>query len=84
MRAKPPAPSDLADKFQLRLPEGMRERIAASARESGRSMNSEIVARLQEAFRSDAAAERIEQKLDALLRQSDAIAEAVARIGRGG
>jgi hypothetical protein len=44
---KPPAPSDLAEKFVLRLPDGMRDEIAKAAKANGRSMNSEIVARLQ-------------------------------------
>ena len=37
----------LNDKFMLRLPEGMRERIRAEAEANNRSMNSEIVARLE-------------------------------------
>lgn len=45
--SKPPAPSDLADKFMLRLPDGMRDRIAEAARTNGRSMNAEIIYRLQ-------------------------------------
>lgn len=36
-----------ADKFVVRLPEGMRDRIAVEARRNHRSMNSEIVARLE-------------------------------------
>lgn len=32
-----------SDQFNLRLPEGMRERIAEEARTSGRSMNAEII-----------------------------------------
>jgi hypothetical protein len=44
-------PSHTLDKFQLRLPEGMRERIKEAAKESGRSMNAEIVYRLEESFR---------------------------------
>lgn len=39
-----------ADQFPLRLPEGMRERIKEAARLSGRSMNSEIIARLEDTF----------------------------------
>lgn len=35
-----------ADQFVLRLPDGMRDRIKAEAEKSGRSMNAEIVARL--------------------------------------
>lgn len=36
----------LNDKFMLRLPDGMRERIKAAADQNNRSMNAEIVARL--------------------------------------
>ncbi|MYZ41426.1 Arc family DNA-binding protein [Schauerella aestuarii] len=46
-------PSDTAEKFVLRLPAGMREKIAASAKEAGRSMNAEMVHRLQESFYLD-------------------------------
>lgn len=35
-----------SDQFNLRLPDGMRERIAEEAEKSGRSMNAEIVHRL--------------------------------------
>lgn len=35
------------DQFQLRLPDGMRESLCASAARNGRSMSSEIIARLQ-------------------------------------
>lgn len=40
-------PSDLADKFMLRLPPGMRETLKEAAEENGRSMNAEIVQRLK-------------------------------------
>lgn len=39
-----------SDKFMLRLPDGMRDRIKAAAEENGRSMNSEIVAALEEKY----------------------------------
>ncbi|PTU70759.1 Arc family DNA-binding protein [Chromobacterium haemolyticum] len=35
-----------SDKFMLRLPDGMRSRIAEAAKTNGRSMNAEIVHRL--------------------------------------
>ncbi|AHD09998.1 Arc family DNA-binding protein [Phaeobacter gallaeciensis] len=40
-------PSELAERFQVRLPEGMRDRIKAAAAENNRSMNAEIVHALQ-------------------------------------
>lgn len=39
--------SRTADKFVVRLPDGMRERVAELARENHRSMNAEIVSRLE-------------------------------------
>ncbi|MDE3818775.1 Arc family DNA-binding protein [Sinorhizobium meliloti] len=42
-----------ADQFMVRLPEGMRDRIAASAEHNGRSMNAEVVARLENSFSSN-------------------------------
>ena len=46
--AKPPSPpSDLADKFMLRLPDGMRDALKTAAEGNRRSMNAEIIARLQ-------------------------------------
>lgn len=43
----PSRSSRTADKFVVRLPEGMRARIAEVARHYHRSMNSEIIARLE-------------------------------------
>ncbi len=43
-------PSELKDRFILRLPQGMRDLIAEEAKARGRSMNAEFIARLQESF----------------------------------
>ncbi|WP_286788624.1 MULTISPECIES: Arc family DNA-binding protein [unclassified Pseudomonas] len=42
--------SRTADKFVVRLPEGMRDHIADVARYHHRSMNSEIIARLEQSL----------------------------------
>lgn len=55
MTTKPP--SRTAEQFVLRLPEGMRGRIAEVAKASGRSMNAEIVARLEASFAEDVSVE---------------------------
>lgn len=47
-------PSRTAPKIMIRLPEGMRELIAEAAERNGRSMNAEIVARLDRSFDADA------------------------------
>lgn len=53
-------PSQLQDKFNLRLPDGMRDAIAERAKANGRSMNSEIVQILQEALDTDKAISKSE------------------------
>ncbi len=42
-----------ADKFVVRFPDGMRDRVAEVARHNHRSMNSEIVARLETSLKQD-------------------------------
>ena len=48
-----PYPSQSADRFQLRLPDGLRDRIARVARQNMRSMNSEMVVILLRAMDDD-------------------------------
>lgn len=40
----------MSDKFMLRLPDGMRDRIKLAADKNGRSMNAEIVVTLEKAY----------------------------------
>lgn len=57
--------SRTADKFVVRLPEGMRERIADVARSHHRSMNSEIIARLEQSlFQEGALDDELSMRLD--------------------
>lgn len=44
------ASSRSLDKFMVRLPEGMRDRLAAAARANRRSMNAELVIHLEAAL----------------------------------
>lgn len=44
------APLQPQDKYVLRLPDGMRDRIKLAAEKNNRSMNAEIVAALEEKF----------------------------------
>ena len=57
--------SRTADKFVVRLPDGMRERIAEVARNHHRSMNSEIIARLEQSLIQEGAlGEELRLRLD--------------------
>lgn len=43
-------PSESQDRYIVRFPDGMRDRIAEAAKANNRSMNSEIIARLEASF----------------------------------
>lgn len=45
-----PQPRQSEDKYVVRFPDGMRDRLKDAAHDNGRSMNAEIVARLQQSF----------------------------------
>ena len=58
----------LSDKFMLRLPDGMRDRIKAAAEANSRSMNAEIVHTLEEKYppEKDDAVDVLIEKLERL------------------
>ncbi|MDD2711303.1 MAG: Arc family DNA-binding protein [Simplicispira sp.] len=53
MNDKTAFPSDTADKVLVRMPDGMRDHLKAAAKTNNRTMNAEIVARLQQSFAVD-------------------------------
>jgi hypothetical protein len=61
------------EKFVIRLPDGMRGRIAEQARENTRSMNSEIIHRLETNAELEAALDRALKIIDQLLLATPAI-----------
>lgn len=59
-----------SDKFMLRFPDGMRDRIAEAAKSNNRSMNAEIVARLEGSFTpSEEAVAEVRRMIEAALEQ---------------
>lgn len=61
----------------LRLPDGMRDRIKAAAEASNRSMNAEIVARLEKSFVSEAEMENALDNIDDLIDRVEKLEAAV-------
>ena len=57
------------DKFVIRLPDGLRPQIAATARNNQRSMNGEIVIRLQRSLTQDQLRDEQEKIISVLLKQ---------------
>lgn len=62
-----PFPSQNQDKFVLRLPDGMRDRIKTAAEINNRSMNAEIVATLEEKYPAPSPADAIRAAFTELL-----------------
>lgn len=63
------------DKFVLRLPEGLRPEIADVARANQRSMNGEIVIRIQRSLIQDQLKIEQEKLIDQLLKRIQALEE---------
>ena len=57
------------DKFVIRLPDGLRPQIAATARRNQRSMNGEIIIRLQRSLIQDQLRDEQEKIISLLLKQ---------------
>lgn len=81
--SKNPYPSDQQDKFMLRFPEGMRELIKAEAERNNRSMNAEILHRLEVSFVFDlpqkqAQASELVRVEEAVLRRLEEVVERIA------
>lgn len=69
--------SRTADKFVVRLPDGLRERINEAAEGNHRSMNGEIVARIDGSLEFERKYEEMRQ-LNNFLNQKIAVLEAAA------
>lgn len=63
-------PSEAADRFQVRMSAGLRERIRLAAEANDRSMNSEILATLEEKY-APSAVEEIAKRVSEILTYVD-------------
>lgn len=61
-----------SDQIKLRVPAGMREELKKAAKVNGRSMNAEIIARLErfKAQQSNQQLDRMEKKIDRLVNRT--------------
>lgn len=59
-------PSEAADRFQVRMTSGLRDRIRIAAEANNRSMNSEIVATLEEKY-PEISSEMVQARIQEIL-----------------
>lgn len=79
-------PSQDADRINFRVPDGLRERLKDVAATNGRSMNAEIVARLEASFDVPRALDpEIARLIDGYVNQkvTDRLTEIARQIGGG-
>lgn len=70
------------DKFIVRLPEGMRDRIKAAADRNNRSMNAEIVATLEEKYPRLAEGQIPDQLIELIVEMSSISARLQTGLGK--
>jgi hypothetical protein len=63
------------EKYLIRFPEGLRDRIASAAKDNSRSMNAEIVARIERTFAESERDATIEQTKALLSNEGKALFE---------
>ncbi|WP_333919435.1 Arc family DNA-binding protein [Bradyrhizobium sp. CCBAU 45321] len=71
-----------SEKFILRMPAGMRDRIAKMAAQNGRSMNSEIIAALEKYVEATDSISLLWDAIDELQKQIDDIHESRGDLNR--
>lgn len=60
--------TNASDKFIIRLPDGMRDRIKTDAEQHGRTMNAEIIARLEVFTDSPSNSDRLDEIRETLIK----------------
>lgn len=73
------------DKFNLRMPPGMRERVKKAKDKNGRSMNSELIARLETSFDFEPAEllsmiEQLKMTVERLTKSVDAVNKRLGKL----
>lgn len=75
-----------SDRFMLRLPDGMRDQIREEAERNGRSMNAEIVERLERSFVESVTEEGLSiivETYERLIRENVALNRVIHRLASG-
>lgn len=63
--------TNASDKFIIRLPDGMRDRIKTDAEQHGRTMNAEIIARLEAYTDSPSNSDRLDEIRETLIKHDE-------------
>lgn len=62
-----------AEQYTVRFPDGLRDQIKAAAEANGRSMNAEIVARLEASFQPEPSATTLQAVINQLVESGEVL-----------
>lgn len=74
--------TNASDKFIIRLPDGMRDRIKTDAEQHGRSMNAEIIAKLQDYTDSPSNSNRLDEIMETLIKHDEKLDKLTDMLGK--
>ena len=77
LRALGKQPGRGSDQFVVRYPDGMREKIAQMAKLNGRSINAEIIARLEKSIAGDEVLEKLESSIAKLIEKVERLERSI-------
>ncbi|MBI0002302.1 Arc family DNA-binding protein [Bartonella sp. W8122] len=74
--------TNASDKFIIRLPDGMRDRIKTDAEQHGRTMNAEIIARLEVFTDSPSNSDRLDELRQTLIKHDEKLDKLADMLGK--
>ena len=71
-----------SDQIKLRLPDGMRDELKEAAKANGRSMNAEIIARLEAYTDSPSNSDRLDEIRETLIKHDEKLDKLTDMLGK--
>lgn len=71
-----------SDQVKLRLPDGMRDELKEAAKVNGRSMNAEIIARLEVFTDSPSNSDRLDEIMETLIKHDEKLDKLADMLGK--
>ena len=65
-KARKPYPSELQERFIIRMPPNMHDQLAEAARKNNRSMNAEVISRLEQSFQATGGKDELREDIISL------------------
>ena len=78
-KARKPYPSELQERFIIRMPPNMREQLTEAARKNNRSMNAEVISRLEQSFKATGGQNELREDIISLRQEITHLRETITQ-----